>query len=152
MDIFGFDDISIVTDPDEVPIRDREIFTQPYDLVVESLIEQIKGNTIFLRPLSDRPSFQRKYVWTDKLASRLIESILLNVPIPPCYLSQNDDFELDVIDGQQRLYSVYRYVENQFKLKDLSVLKELNGKRFYEIPSKLQRQIKTHTLRCGGNF
>src|SRR2546423_15168285 len=103
-------------DPDEVPIRDRRVFTQPYDLVVESLIEQIKGETIFLRPLSERPSFQRRYVWTNLLSSRLIESILLNVPIPPCYLSQNEDYELDVIDGQQRLFSIYRFLDNQFAL------------------------------------
>ncbi len=81
-------------------------FTQPYDLVVEALMDQMKGGTIFLRPLSERPSFQRRYVWTNVLASRLIESILLNVPIPPCYLSQNEEFELDVIDGQQRLFSL----------------------------------------------
>jgi hypothetical protein len=117
-------------------------------LVVESLIDQIDGGTIFLRPLSERPSFQRRYVWTDTLASRLIESILLNVPIPPCYLSQNENFELDVIDGQQRLFSIYRFLDNQFQLSDLEVLTELNGLRFHEVPSKLQRQLKTHTLRC----
>lgn len=140
----GFD----VPDPDEVPIRDRKVVTQPYDLAVDSLMEQIKGSTIFLRPLSERPSFQRRYVWTDVLASRLIESILLNVPIPPCFLSQNDDFELDVIDGQQRLFSLYRYLDNQFPLSGLEVLTELNDKRFFEVEHKLQRQIRTHTLRC----
>lgn len=136
------------SDPDEVPIRDRKVITQPYDLVIESLSSQIKAGTIFLRPLSERPRFQRRYVWTDPLASRLIESILLNVPIPPCYLSQNEDFELDVIDGQQRLYSLYRYLENQFPLNSLEVLKEHNDSRFFELPQKLQRQLKTHTLRC----
>lgn len=135
-------------DPDEVPIRERKVVTQPYDLVVESLVDQIGGGTIFLRPLSERPSFQRRYVWTNRLASRLVESILLNVPIPPCYLSQNEDFELDVIDGQQRLYSIYRFLDNQYKLNGLEVLKELNGLRFHEIPPKSQRQLKTHTLRC----
>jgi hypothetical protein len=135
-------------DPDEVPIRDRRLITQPYDLVVEALIDQIKGGTIFLRPLTERPSFQRRYVWTDVLASRLIESILLNVPIPPCYLSQNEDYELDVIDGQQRLFSVYRFIDNRFPLAGLEVLTELNKLRFHELPPKQQRQIKTHTLRC----
>lgn len=139
---------SDVPDPDEVPIRDRRVVTQPYDLAVDSLIEQIRGGTIFLRPLSERPSFQRRYVWTDVLASRLIESILLNVPVPPCFLSQNDDYELDVIDGQQRLYSLYRYLDNQFALTGLEVLTELNGMRFYEVENKLQRQVRTHTLRC----
>lgn len=135
-------------DPDEVPIRDRKVVTQNYDLVVESLVDQIEGDTIFLRPLSERPSFQRRYVWTNILASRLIESILLNVPIPPCYLSQNEDYELDVIDGQQRLFSIYRFFDNQFPLSGLEVLTELNGLRFHQILNKLQRQIKTHTLRC----
>ena len=136
-----------VPDPDAIPVDDRRISTQPYDLVVGSLIDQIKGGTIFLRPLSDRPSFQRNYVWSDEFASRLIESILLNVPIPPCYLSQNDDFELDVIDGQQRLYSIYRFVDNQFALRGLEGLQDLSGKRYHELPPRVQRQLRTHTLR-----
>jgi hypothetical protein len=139
---------SDVPDPDEVPVKDRRVVTQPYDLAVDSLVEQIRDGMIFLRPLSERPSFQRRYVWTDLLASRLIESILLNVPIPPCYLSQNDEYELDVIDGQQRLFSLYRFLENQFPLSGLEVLTELNSRRYYEIEHKLQRQLRTHTLRC----
>lgn len=135
-------------DPDETPIRDRRLITNPYDLVVEALMDQIGRKTIFLRPMSARPSFQRHYVWSNRLASRLIESILLNVPIPPCYLSQNDDFELDVIDGQQRLYSIYRFCENQFALSGLEVLTELNGKRFHKLESRTERQIMTHTMRC----
>ena len=134
-------------DPDETPIRDRRVFTQPYDLVVRSLIDQIKDGTIFLRPLSDRPSFQRRYVWTNTLASRLIESMLLNVPIPPCYLSQNEEFELDVIDGQQRLYSIYRFIDNQFVLSGLEVLKDLNGLPFHKLTPKMRRKLNTHTLR-----
>lgn len=135
-------------DPDVVPLIDRRVFTQPYDLVVESLMDQIKGETIFLRPISDRPNFQRRYVWSNLLASKLIESILLNVPIPPCYLSQNDDFELDVIDGQQRLFSIYKFLDNQLPLSGLGVHVELNGLRFHQLPLKMQRQLRTHTLRC----
>jgi len=135
-------------DPDAVPISDRKVFTQPYDLGVEALMRQIEDNVIFLRPLSNRPNFQRKYVWSDILASRLIESILLNVPIPPCYLSQNDDFELDVIDGQQRLFSIFRFVDNRFTLKKLEVLTPLNDKKFFELEGRQQRQLLTHTLRC----
>jgi hypothetical protein len=146
--IFEADSAEEAPDPDVVPIRDRRLVTQPYDLVVEALVEQIKAETIFLRPLSERPEFQRRYVWTDQLASRLIESVLLNVPIPPCYLSQNEDYELDVIDGQQRLFSIYRFLNNEFHLRGLEVLTEFDGVRFFEMPAKVQRQIKTHTLRC----
>ncbi|GJM43850.1 MAG: hypothetical protein DHS20C21_06920 [Gemmatimonadota bacterium] len=127
-------------DPDAIRIQDRRVYTQPYDLVVQSLIDQIKGGTIFLQPLSERPGFQRRYVWGNSLASKLIESILLNVPIPPCYLSQNEDYELDVIDGQQRLMSIYRFMDNQFALVGLEVYLEFNGCRFHKLPPNIQRK------------
>ncbi len=146
--IYEIDSDVNLPDPDEVPVRDRKVVTQPYDLAIHSLIEQVNSRTIFLRPLSERPRFQRQYVWTDKLASKLVESILLKVPVPPCYLSQNDDFELDVIDGQQRIFSLYRFMENQFKLDGLEVISELNGSRFFELEPKFQRQLSTFTLRC----
>ena len=146
--IYEKDELIKEGDPDEIPIRERKLITKSYDLVVDSLIRQIKEKTIFLRPLSDRPSFQRRYVWSNILASRLIESILLSVPIPPCYLSQNEEYELDVIDGQQRLFSIYRFLDNQFPLSSLEVLTELNSLRYHEIPIKLQRKLTTYTLRC----
>ncbi len=135
-------------DPDETPVEDRKLFTQPYDLSIESLAGQIKDETLHLRPLSDRPRFQRKYVWPDKLASRLVESMLLNIPIPPCYLSQNDEFELDVIDGQQRIYSIFRFITNEFALSGLEVIGEVNGKRFHQLDQRTRRRIMTHTLRA----
>ena len=116
--------------------------------MVTSLLGQIDNGTVHLRHISERPTFQRRYVWPDKLASRLIESILLNVPIPPCYFAQNQDYKLDVIDGQQRIYSIYRFVNNHFKLRDLDVLTHLNGKVFHEIPGPLSRKLETYTLRC----
>lgn len=146
--IFEIDNDFDLPDPDETPLRDRKVVTQPYDLSVTSVVSQINNGEIFLRPLNERPNFQRKYVWNNKLASRLVESILLNVPIPPVYLSQNEEFELDVIDGQQRLYSLYRFEANQFALTGLEALSEFNGLRFHQLPSKEQRKMKTHTLRC----
>lgn len=146
--IYEADSESTKPDPDSIPIRDRKVVTQPYDLAIDNLISQVNSKILFLRPISDLPKFQRQYVWSDGLASRLIESVLLNVPIPPCYLSENEDCEYDVIDGQQRIYSLYRFVENQFSLKDLEALTEFNGKRFFELPTKEQRKIRTHTLRC----
>ena len=130
-------------DPDATPPSSREVVTQHYDLVVGSLIDQIENKEITLRP-----SFQRGYVWSNPMASKLIESIILNVPIPPCYLSQNEKFELDVVDGQQRLMSINRFIDNQFALSSLVVASEYNGNRFHQLPSKVQRQIKTHTIRC----
>jgi len=137
-----------IPDPDETPIKDRKLITQPYDLAITALSDQIDQGTLHLRPLSDRPKFQRRYVWPPRLASRLIESILLNVPIPPCYLAQDEAFELDVIDGQQRIYSIYRFLRNQFKLSHLEVLTEYNGRSFFELDRKHRRRLETYTLRC----
>ena len=137
-----------VADPDEIPIRDRRLITQPYDMVISALMEQIRSKTIHLRPLLDTPKFQRLYVWSNALASRLIESILLNVPIPPCYFAQDDNFELDVIDGQQRIYSIYRFIENEFALSGLEILKDYKGLRYHKLPPRDQLKLTTHTLRC----
>ena len=135
-------------DPDESRKRSTRLITQPYDIVIGSLLGQIDNGTVFLRQISEKPRFQRKYVWTDRLASRLIESILLNVPIPPCYLAQDRDYKLDVIDGQQRIFSIYRFMRNQLRLRDLEVLDDLNGKYAFEIQAELLRKIETYTLRC----
>jgi len=142
-EIAEVDDQQELSDPDATFPPSRDVVTQNYDLVVGSLMQQIENSDIVLRP-----SFQRGYVWSNATASRLIESLILNVPIPPCYLSQNEDFELDVIDGQQRLQSIFRFMDNQFSLSSLEITKELNGLRFHKLPTKTQRQIKTHTIRC----
>lgn len=135
-------------DPDAQPIQSGRLYTQPYDLVVTSLKSQIDDETIQVRQISEKPEFQRWYVWDDRMASRLIESILLNIPIPPCYLAQDSEYKLDVIDGQQRIYSIFRFLENQFRFRGLEVLSELNGKRFFELDPTLRRKIETYTLRC----
>ncbi len=135
-------------DPQRDQISNPKLFTQPYDLVVTSLMDQIEDGTVHLRQLSGRPESQRWYVWEDDMASKLIESILINVPIPPCYFAQDEDYKLDVIDGQQRIYSIYRFVNNEFALSDLDVLAEHNKKRFFQLPQTLQRKIETYSLRC----
>lgn len=135
-------------DPDAVAPKSRKLITQPYDLTVDTLLDQIRRNVLHLKPLSGRPQFQRRYVWNNTLASRLIESMVLNVPIPPCYFAQDQDFENEVIDGQQRLYSLYRFVDNQFSLSGLENLHELNGQRFHELDTQTRNRLLGYTLRC----
>ncbi|MFO6429290.1 DUF262 domain-containing protein [Erythrobacter sp. W302b] len=135
-------------DPQATPPTSRKLITQPYDLTVGALLDQIERGILHLKPLSGRPKLQRRYVWPNGLASRLIESMLLNVPIPPCYFAQDADFENEVIDGQQRLYSLYRFHDNQFALQGLETLSELNGKSFFQLPRNLQNKMLSYTLRC----
>jgi hypothetical protein len=122
---------------------DRRLITQPYDLAVSDLVTQVRENSLKLNPV-----YQRRYVWDDKKASKLVESLLINVPIPVCYLAEERDSTRTTIDGQQRLRSLFRYLGNEFPLKGLEVLPDLNGKRFQQLTERQQRLIKNRTIRC----
>lgn len=75
-----------------------------------------------------QPFFQRNLVWTDKAKSQFIESILLNLPISEVYLYENEQGLLSVIDGQQRLSTIFHFLEKKFTLKGLEKLEGYNGK------------------------
>lgn len=77
------------------------------------------------------PDFQRGFVWTDiTRKSRLIESLLLRIPIPAFYFSQDEEGLFQVVDGVQRLTVINSFMNNEFKLKNLEYLTECNGKWF----------------------
>lgn len=74
------------------------------------------------------PDFQRNFVWTDiTRKSRLIESILLRIPLPVFYLSQDNDGLLQIVDGVQRLTVINDFLNNKFKLKNLEYLDDCDG-------------------------
>ena len=111
----------------QIPKELRKIRTQAYDKSVEDTVRMIEKGRIFLQP-----DFQRySQVWDYKTASQLIESVLLNVPIPPIYVAEEDDGSWNIIDGLQRLTSFKNFYVWKFKLRGLDSLKELN-KQSYE--------------------
>ena len=92
------------------------------------------------------PDFQRNYVYDEKNASKLIESILLNIPIPSIFLSENKDYTCDVIDGVQRLTAIYKFINNEYKLIDLEYRSDLNGKEWKNLEDTDKRKIKRYSL------
>ena len=96
------------------------------------------------------PDFQRKYKW-DKdgwsRASKFIESCLMRIPLPSCYFAENSDRAHLVIDGVQRITTVMRFMDDEFALEGLSVLKELEGKKFSEIGT-WSSDLESTTIRC----
>lgn len=77
------------------------------------------------------PDFQRGFVWNDiTRKSRLIESLLLRIPIPVFYFAQDEEGLFQVVDGVQRLTVINSFMKNEFKLKNLEYLSECNGKYF----------------------
>jgi Protein of unknown function DUF262 len=107
----------------DFPPPERKIITQPYDLSVTSLVEQWDDETLIL------PEIQREYVWDNPRASRLIESLLLNIPLPVLFFAETKDAKWEIFDGHQRIRSVVRFVNNEFALSSLSILGDLNRQR-----------------------
>src|ERR1700730_16178550 len=70
----------------DIPLNERKLLTQPFDFIVGSLEQQIKDGALILQD-----EFQRRRVWDDRKSSRLIESLLLNVPVPVCYFAELED-------------------------------------------------------------
>lgn len=93
------------------------------------------------------PEWQRNYVWRGKQPSKLIESFLLGIPVPVVYLAQRSDEKYEVIDGQQRLTSIFDFLENRFKLRGLDILTDLNGLDYKSLDSKLQQKLRNSALR-----
>lgn len=81
-----------------VPLNERRLQIETYDFTISTIKALLDDGKIVI------PEFQRKYVWNRSQASRLIESLLIQCPIPVIYLDQEDDGILKVIDGNQRCY------------------------------------------------
>jgi hypothetical protein len=124
------------------PPPERKVVTQPYDLSMEVLLKQWKAETLLV------PEIQREYVWDNGKASRLAESLLLNIPIPVLYFAETEDAKWEIIDGHQRVKSVIRYLDNEFRLTGLQVLTEFKGKRFRQLPGREQRFLERRTMRA----
>ena len=77
-----------------------------------------------------RPEYQRRLRWDNKKKSKLIESFIMNVPVPPVFLYETSVGEFEVMDGQQRLNTVVEYFSNEFDLESLAIWPDLNGRNF----------------------
>jgi hypothetical protein len=79
------------------------------------------------------PEFQREgNVWTQKQKSELIESILIGIPLPILYLKEDKNGNWILIDGRQRLSTIFDFMDNKFPLSNLTILKQLNNYKFRE--------------------
>lgn len=132
----------------EIEKNNRNIIWQPKDFSIREFLSMKSYKEIDLQP-----KYQRNFVMNQKQSSRLIESILMNVPIPVIYLNEEKDWTYSVIDWQQRLTSFLTFIEEKlfetnkpFKLIWLNILKELNWKTFSQLEKDNQNKIKTTTL------
>jgi len=127
----------------------RTIYTGSADPEIESLYGKWKKGKLILQS-----EFQRQFVWDSIKASRLIESVLLSVPLPIIYLAEGPSGNISVIDGQQRLTSFFSFIDGKFpsgktfSLSGLQVFPELNRKTFQELDELLQDKIRYYEIRA----
>ncbi len=92
------------------------------------------------------PDFQRDFVWDNKLQSKLIESCLMRIPLPVFYFAEQENGNIVVVDGQQRLTTFKNYLNGKFTLQGLAKDNPLLGKKFSDLAPKLQNRLEDTQL------
>ena len=119
-------------DPERIRIH-----TKHYSL--RQVVDMIAENDIDLAP-----DFQRQYVWKTWQRSGLIESLLLGIPLPSFYFNEESEGQLQVVDGVQRLTTIFDYVvKKSFKLGEVTYLRELKGKGFDDLETLYRRRLNS---------
>lgn len=91
------------------------------------------------------PDFQRAFIWNEERQSKLVESVIMRIPLPVFYMAEDDEGRMVVVDGLQRLSTFHRFVSGELKLR-LPDRSELHGKRFTDLPAKFQNRIEDCNL------
>ena len=114
-----------------------KLVVQTADLPLGTLADMVESGAIDLQP-----GFQRRERWGVDKQSALIESFLLNVPVPPVYLAEEADGTYTAIDGKQRLRAIADYISGRFALKNLEQLTDAAGIRFEGLPTEITNALR----------
>ena len=124
------------------PFKPRDIKIDVKPIPIERIINRFNRGEIILHP-----DFQRNSVWDIKRKCRLIESLMLNIPLPIFYVSADENGVWSVVDGQQRLTAIKEFiVDKSYKLSELEFWKSLNGKGIDDLPALQYNQIMDSTF------
>ncbi|MFM0243648.1 DUF262 domain-containing protein [Paraburkholderia sediminicola] len=93
-------------------------------------------------PIDLDPDFQRRERWNVQKQSALIESFLLNVPVPAIYLAESAAGQYSVVDGKQRITAIHTFMSNGLRLKGLESFTDLEGLCFNELPEELRNALE----------
>lgn len=128
----------------EIPKEKRYLNTASYDFSVQALVDYMSGD---LPKVILEVPFQRNFIWKEDRASQLIESVIMNVPIPPLYFAEEESGRWLVIDGLQRLNSLLHFYQNEYPLQGLEIIKELDKLKYKDLPPKAKSLLNDGLLR-----
>lgn len=128
---------------DEISKKANQIFKDSYQMSIGELINLYRDDELDIHP-----EFQRVFRWSEYQKTKLIESIMLNIPVPPIFVSQNDDGVWDIIDGVQRLSTIFQFI-GIFKDEDGKVLPPLTLQKTDYLPSFAGVQWENKTKELG---
>jgi hypothetical protein len=123
---------------------EAQLVSQPFRVVYQTnnfLLPQLKELISDGADVNLRPEYQRRLRWSTTQKSLLIESLLLNVPVPPVFFFERDLARYEVMDGQQRLNAIKEFLGNEFSLRGLQIISTLNGKTYAKLPPRVKRNL-----------
>lgn len=130
-------------------IESKEIRTEAVDFSFGELLNLHRDGEIVIQP-----EYQRLFRWSNEQRSRLIESILLRLPIPPIFLIEDENGVLELIDGLQRTSSVLQFLDHkaieqdELFLEGCDILEEINGMKFEDFSTSIRLGLKRTPIRA----
>ena len=130
-------------DADEILTKNSfRIFYQTNNFLLPQIWEMIKKR----EAINLRPEYQRRLRWTNSQKSKLIESLMLNIPVPPVFFYEAKAARYEVMDGQQRLSAIADFFSGVYALSGLKVLSALNGCRYPKCSPRVRRTLDRATV------
>lgn len=124
------------------PFKPEKIRVRTVNLTIYEIVSRLEHKEIILTP-----SFQRRLdIWKPVDRSRLIESLLLRIPIPVFYVAADENEVWSVVDGLQRTSTIRNYIKNEFPLEYLEYLTDLSGNYYKDLSRPMQRRISETQL------
>lgn len=145
-DPYEIDDVPL---PEDKRDPDEFLAQNAFRIVYQTnnfLLPQIRDMIERHEAINLHPEYQRRLRWTPTQKSRLIESLLLNIPVPPVFFYESEAARYEVMDGQQRLNTINDFFSGAFPLSGLKVLTPLNGLRYPRASPRVKRTLDRANL------